>query len=239
MSMSLPNTLPSESKFTALDLKSVAANGTFEGYASLFNREDLGGDVVLSGAFRETLATRGAKGVRMLFQHSPSEPIGVWLSLAEDHKGLRATGRLMPDVARSREVLSLMRAGAIDGLSIGFKVVRSRRDRPSGQRRLEKVDLWEISVVTFPMLPGARVSALKAHPFSGHIPTERELERWLMQDAGLSRSEARALMRSGLKGLAAMRDAGSGPHPRDAARRLASLAERIRALSASPASRTI
>lgn len=237
--MFMPNALPSESKFTALDLKSVATDGTFEGYASLFNREDLGRDVVLPGAFRETLAERGPQGIRMLFQHNPAEPIGVWLSLAEDHKGLRATGRLMADVARSREVLSLMRAGAIDGLSIGFKVARSRRDRASGQRRLEKVDLWEISVVTFPMLPGARVSALKAQPFSGNVPTEREFERWLMQDAGLSRSEARALMRSGLKGLAAMRDAGGGPFPRDAAHRLASLAERIRTLSAPSASRTI
>lgn len=237
--MTVPIPLPSEAQFTPLDLKSVGADGTFEGYASLFNREDLGRDVVVPGAFRDTLAERGPRGVRMLFQHSPAEPIGVWLALAEDAKGLRAEGRLMADVARAREVLSLMRAGAIDGLSIGFKAVRARRDPASGVRRLEKVDLWEISVVTFPMLPGARVSTLKGAPFAGTMPTEREFERWLMQDAGLSRSEARALMRSGLKGLAAMRDAGGGSVRSDAARRIATLAERIRALSAQPCSRSI
>ncbi len=138
----------------------IAADGTFEGYASLFNREDLGHDVVLPGAFRETLARRGAAGVKMLFQHNPAEPIGVWDTLVEDARGLFVRGRLMPDVARSREVLSLMRAGAIDGLSIGFQAVKARRDRARGVRNIEKIDLWEISVVTFPMLPEARVFAV-------------------------------------------------------------------------------
>lgn len=223
--MFMPNALPSESKFTALDLKSVATDGTFEGYASLFNREDLGRDVVLPGAFRESLAERGPQGIRMLFQHNPAEPIGVWLSLAEDHKGLRATGRLMADVARSREVLSLMRAGAIDGLSIGFKTQRSRRDRISGQRRLEKVDLWEISIVTFPMLPEARIAAVKSRPFVSATPTEREFERWLMRDAGLTRSEALAVTRQGHKGLSALRDAAGRSNP------TAALTSRIRQLA--------
>jgi len=197
--------LPRESFFLPLDFKSaVAADGAFEGYASLFDREDLGRDIVARGAFRDSLEMRGAQGVRMLFQHNPNEPIGLWDEIREDQKGLYARGRLMPEVARAREVLALMRAGALDGLSIGFKTVRSRRDPRSGIRRLEKVDLWEISVVTFPMLPGARVSARKSRP------SERELERWLMRDAGLTRTEARALMRSGFKGLAATRDAGAG-----------------------------
>ena len=157
---------PDHAYFMPLDLKSVGDDGTFEGYASLFNREDSGRDIVLPGAFRDTLARRGAAGIRMLFQHNPSEPIGVWQTLAEDAKGLFARGRLMPEVSRAREVLSLMRAGAIDGLSIGFKALRSRRDRSTGIRRLEKVDLWEISIVTFPMLPEARVSGLKARTWS-------------------------------------------------------------------------
>ena len=110
---------------------------------------------------RQELAGRSASGVRMLFQHDPGEPIGVWQTLAEDAKGLFARGRLMPEVTRAREVLSLMRAGAIDGLSIGFKAIRSRRDRVSGVRRLEKIDLWEISIVTFPMLPDARITGIK------------------------------------------------------------------------------
>ena len=150
-----------EAKFAPVDLKSVEADGTFSGYASLFGEVDLGRDVVMPGAFRDSLAARGARGVKLLFQHDPNEPIGVWLDLAEDGKGLRARGRLMPEVTRGREVLSLMRAGALDGLSIGFRTVTGRSDPKSGVRRLHKIDLWEISVVTFPMLPEARVSAVK------------------------------------------------------------------------------
>jgi hypothetical protein len=91
-----------------------------------------------------------------------------------------------------------MRAGALDGLSIGFRAIKGRRDARTGVRRLEKVDLWEISVVTFPLLPEARVAHVKARPFAHRPPTEREFERWLTQDAGLSRSEARAVIRHGL-----------------------------------------
>ncbi len=193
-----------------LDLKSVNDDGTFEGYASLFDREDLGHDVIQPGAFRDSLAARGAAQIKMLFQHNPSEMIGVWEEIREDARGLYVRGRLMPAVARAREVLALMRAGALDGLSIGFKAVKARRDARSGVRRLEKVDLWEISVVTFPMLPGARVASVKQRPFSGTLPTEREFERWLTRDAGLTRIEARSVLRSGLKGLHALRDAGAG-----------------------------
>jgi hypothetical protein len=102
-----------------------------------------------------------------------------------------------------------MRAGAVDGLSIGFRAVRGRRDARSGVRLLSEVDLWEISVVTFPMQPQARIRSLKAGPFAGRRPTTREFERWLTRDAGLSRLEARAVARDGLKGLAALRDAGA------------------------------
>jgi len=199
-----------ESKFTALDLKSVSIDGAFEGYASLFEREDLGRDIIVRGAFAESLAKRGSRGVRMLFQHDPAQPIGVWDEIVEDRKGLLARGRLTPDVSRAREVLALMRAGAIDGLSIGFKAEKARRDARTGIRRLEKVDLWEISVVTFPMLPDARIASVKARPFAARLPTEKELARWLARDAGLTRSEARALMLSGLKGLRALREASAG-----------------------------
>ncbi len=160
---------PREAAFLPLDLKSVATDGAFEGYASLFDRADLGNDIVLAGAFRDSLQRRGAAGIRMLFQHDPAQPIGVWETLREDAKGLFVRGRLLPDVARAREVLALMRAGAIDGLSIGFKAVRARRDRARGLRLIETIDLWEISVVTFPMLPEARIGAVdrpRAHPSS-------------------------------------------------------------------------
>ncbi|MDX2155136.1 MAG: HK97 family phage prohead protease [Hyphomicrobiaceae bacterium] len=217
---------PTEAVFTALDLKSIADDGLFEGYASLFNREDLGHDVIAPGAFRDTLAAKGAAGVRLLFQHKPDEPIGVWEEIAEDAKGLRARGRLATEVPRAREVLALMRAGAIDGLSIGFRALKARRDKARGIRLIEKVDLWEISIVTFPMLPGARIRNVKHRPFASAPPTERQLERWLTQDAGLTRTAARALLRHGHKGLASTRDAAAAPDPE------ALLASRVRRLAA-------
>ncbi|WP_083567061.1 HK97 family phage prohead protease [Hyphomicrobium sp. CS1GBMeth3] len=199
-----------EVKFISLDFKEAEGDGAFEGYASLFNREDLGRDIVLPGAFRESLDRRGANGIKLLFQHDAHQPIGVWTTLEEDSRGLYARGRLMREVTRARELMALMRAGALDGLSIGFRTVKARRDRATGVRRLEKIDLWEISVVTFPLLPEARITATKTKPFASAHPTEREFERWLTRDAGLTRSEARALMRSGLAGLKALRDAGEG-----------------------------
>ena len=151
-------------KFTRLDLKRVEPDGTFEGYASLFDREDLGHDIIAPGAFRDSLAKRGAAGIKLLFQHDPSEPIGIWLELREDHRGLFARGRLIPDVTRGRELLSLLRAGAIDGLSIGFRTAKARIDPRTRIRRIYAVDLWEISIVTFPMLTGARVRSVKRAP---------------------------------------------------------------------------
>ena len=205
-----PLPLRRETKFAACDLKSIDADGTFEGYASVFGAEDMAHDVVLPGAFKASLSQRGAQGVKLLFQHDPAEPIGVWLELAEDGKGLYARGRLMPEVVRAREVLSLMRAGALDGLSIGFRAVKGAREARSGIRRLKEIDLWEISIVTFPMLQEARVQTVKSGPFAGRLPTEREFERWLTRDAGLTRAEARAITRSGLKSLMARRDAAGG-----------------------------
>ena len=150
-----------ETKFAAAELSDVEADGSFAGYASLFGEADLSRDMVMPGAFRASIRKRGAGGIRMLFQHDPAAPIGVWREVREDSRGLFVRGQLMAEVARAREVLALMRAGAIDGLSIGFRAVRGRTDAKTGIRRLLEVDLWEISVVTFPMLPAARVSAVK------------------------------------------------------------------------------
>jgi HK97 family phage prohead protease len=150
-----------ERKFARATLSAVEADGTFAGYASLFGLTDLGRDMVMPGAFRASLAKRGPSGVKMLFQHDPNTPIGVWLDIREDGEGLFVKGRLTTDVGRAREVLSLMRAGALDGLSIGFRTVRGKTDAKTGVRQLHEVDLWEISVVTFPMLPEARVVSVK------------------------------------------------------------------------------
>lgn len=142
----------------------IDADGTVEGYASLFGEIDQARDMVMRGAFAQTLATRGVRRIPMLFQHDPSEPVGIWLELREDHRGLFARGRLIPDVRRGRELLSLLREGAIDGLSIGFRTGKARIDPRTRIRHLYAVDLWEISIVTFPMLTGARVQTVKNDP---------------------------------------------------------------------------
>jgi HK97 family phage prohead protease len=139
----------------------ITADGAVEGYASLFGEIDQARDMVMAGAFRTTLALRGVRRIPMLFQHDPAEPIGVWLELTEDSRGLFARGRLIPDVQRAREVLALVKARAIDGLSIGFKTTKGRVDPRTRVRKIEHLDLWEISIVTFPLLAGARVRAVK------------------------------------------------------------------------------
>ena len=149
-----------ECKFAPVAPKAVAADGTFTGYASWFGKPDLAGDVVMPGAFAASLEDRGKAGIKMLFQHDPAEPIGVWLDIREDDTGLFVRGRLMEEVARAREILSLVRAGALDGLSIGFRTVTAHTDPETGHRILNHVDLWEISIVTFPMLPNARIGAI-------------------------------------------------------------------------------
>jgi len=139
----------------------IEDDGTIEGYASLFGEIDAARDMVMPGAFARTLTQRGIRRVPMLFQHDPAEPVGVWLDLTEDFRGLRARGKLIPDVSRARELTALIRAGAIDGLSIGFRTAKARIDPGTRVRKLIDVDLWEISVVTFPLLSGARVRAVK------------------------------------------------------------------------------
>lgn len=198
-----------ERKFAALRVDAIAADGSFSGYASLFGEVDLGRDVVERGAFAASLARRGATGVRMLYQHDPAQPIGVWEELREDARGLFARGRIAGGSAKAREVLALMREGALDGLSIGFKTVRARNDGAGGVRRILEADLWEISVVTFPMQPGARIGQVKRA-----LPTTRQLEKWLRRDAGFSRGEARAVIARGFadkkRGRDAARDTMAG-----------------------------
>ena len=176
--------MPHELKFTPLDLKRIAPDGTFSGYASLFHTEDMGRDIVLPGAFRDSLRQRGPAGIKLLYQHNPSEPIGVWESLKEDFRGLLAKGRLMLAVARAREVLALMRAGALDGLSIGFRAVTGKRDARTGIRRLARIDLWEISIVTFPLLPEARVAHVKSSTERRLLATIADATRQVRRSIG-------------------------------------------------------
>ncbi len=131
-----------------------------EGYASLFGKPDQGKDIVQPGAYQASLDKLAAEGrsVKMLWQHDPAQPIGVWDEVREDDRGLYVKGRLLPDVPRAAEAASLLKAGAIDGLSIGYRTVKATKD-DRGQRLLHQLDLWEVSLVTFPMLPDARVGA--------------------------------------------------------------------------------
>ncbi|MDE0985193.1 MAG: HK97 family phage prohead protease [Yoonia sp.] len=150
-----------ERKFcqTGSDLK-IIDGARIEGYASLFGKADQGGDIVEAGAYGASLARAIQKGctVKMLWQHDPAEPIGVWDEVVEDAKGLWVKGRILNDVARGREAVALIEAGAIDGLSIGYRTVKSRKN-DKGSRLLSELELWEVSLVTFPMLPDARVGA--------------------------------------------------------------------------------
>lgn len=188
----------------------------FSGYGAVFGNVDAYGDVIEPGAFAGTLAEAQKSGIypAMLLQHGgwgmgsqDMTPIGVWDKLSEDGKGLLNEG-ILADTPRGREAYTLLKMKprpAITGLSIGYiakkYTARSKPDEP--RRRLHEIDLMEVSLVTFPANGKARITSVKSTDF-----TERDFEQ-LMQDAGLSRSEARIVINQGFKTFAAMRDAGS------------------------------
>lgn len=155
-----------ETKFCRLGEDIAVTEGTkIEGYASVFGVADQGGDVVQKGAYQKSLTALEAQGrrVKMLWQHDASQPIGVWDELREDGHGLYVKGRLLSDIEKGREAASLIAAGAIDGLSIGYRTVMAERDA-KGRRLLSELELWEVSLVTFPMLPDARVGSKGDEP---------------------------------------------------------------------------
>lgn len=155
-----------ERKFCRFDNDIKVTDGTvIEGYASLFGAPDQGGDVVVRGAYRRSLAAMAEAGraVKLLWQHDPAQPIGIWDEVREEERGLFVKGRLLTDVARGREAACLIAAGALDGLSIGYRTIKAQRD-DQGKRLLTELDLWEVSVVTFPMLPDARIGAKAEDP---------------------------------------------------------------------------
>jgi uncharacterized protein len=191
---------------------------TFSGYGAVFGNVDSYGDVIAPGAFATTLAQAQKSGEfpAMLMQHGgmglsadDMTPIGIWTSLSEDGHGLKVEGKLA-DTPRGREAYELLKMEprpAINGLSIGYIAKEwEPRSKPEDPRRtLKRVDLLEVSLVTFPANRKARVEAVKSGAPEDRI---REFERWLTQDAGLTRSEARVVINSGFKSLLAMPDAG-------------------------------
>ena len=173
-------------------------NGKFAGYASIFGNKDLGNDVVDKGAFSTSLRKKSPKQIKMLFMHKTDEPIGVFEKMEEDEKGLKVEGRLALGTQRGKEVYELMKMGAIDGLSIGYKVDAKgyNYDDDGKKRHLKNVDLMEISAVTFPMNPKARIRKVK-----GADTTIREWED-ILRDVGLSRNESKMGAKALTKALA-------------------------------------
>ena len=149
-----------ETKFCGLgDAPALDGDATIAGYASLYGIADQGGDIVQKGAYGRALERLFAKGrtVKMLWQHDPNTPIGVWEAVEEDGTGLHVRGRILTEVQAGREALALLKAGAIDGLSIGYRTIRAEKSGVG--RLLHEIELWEVSLVTFPMLPEARAQS--------------------------------------------------------------------------------
>ena len=188
-------------KGVKLELK-ASEDGSIQGYASKFGEIDDYGDVMVKGAFLDSLNERQPA---MLWQHDMAQPIGIWESLSEDESGLYVKGKILPSVQKGREAIELIKQGALNGMSIGFSIKSGGREyNEEGHRLIKLVDLYEVSLVTFPALNSARIDAQKAAEM-----TERDMERLLTRDAGLSRSVARSLMSGGLDAIKATRDAGS------------------------------
>ena len=143
-----------------LQVKSLDSAGRFAGYASVFDMVDSQKDIILRGAFAETLKGR-VGDIKMLWQHQQDEPIGIFERMFEDTNGLYVEGKLLLDVARAKEAYALLKEGAIGGLSIGYSPIKYRLNEKTGVRMLSAVELWEVSLVTFPANDAAKITVVK------------------------------------------------------------------------------
>jgi len=159
-------------------------DGTFEGYASVFNNKDLGNDVIKQGAFSESIKGKKPKQIKLLYQHKTDEPIGVIDSLVEDTRGLKIKGRLAMGTQKGKEVFELMKMGALDSMSIGYRLTPDdyKYSDKLKKRTITNLDLMEISMVTFPMNPKAKITKVKLAEMN-----VREIEHYL-RDVGLMSS---------------------------------------------------
>jgi len=165
------------------------AQGVFTGYGSIFGNEDQGNDIMKKGAFTKSLTKRPASKVKMLYQHKTDEPIGIFTDMYEDNKGLYVKGQLAMGTQKGREAYELLKMGALDGMSIGFKADPDKQgynENKRGVRTLKEVDLMEISLVTFPMNESALIETVK-----GNAKNIREWEKILREAGGLSRTESK------------------------------------------------
>lgn len=151
-----------KTKDFALHVKDVSEDGTFEGYGSIFGNADSYGEIVMPGAFTKSLAKHAKEKTSplMLWQHNWEQPIGVWDELEEDSKGLFGKGRLLRGVQKADEAHIIMKNGAIRGLSIGYREIRTEPD--GNNRKLLELDLMEISPVSFPANRRATITAVKS-----------------------------------------------------------------------------
>lgn len=170
------------------------AIGTVTGYGSVFGIMDRGGDVVEKGAFKKSLAEWKKKKQlpSMLWHHDTWQPIGVWKSIEEDDRGLKVEGQLVLDVQQAKEAHALVKAGAVKGLSIGYRAKEYEVDRATGVRHLKHVELWEISMVTFPMLPEAQMTGVKGD-------FDPQVWERAFRDEGLSHRDAKAAVAAARK----------------------------------------
>lgn len=187
------------------EVKSIADDGTFEGYGSVFNVLDSYRDIVAPGAFAASLSKHKSENSApaLLWQHNPHEPVGVWRSVSEDAHGLKMTGELALGTQRGREAYELLKMGAVRGLSIGFSVPPggAEYNDATDVMVLKAIDLWETSIVTFPANPSAQVTDVRAALDRGSLPTLREFEEYLMREAGFTRSQTQAIVHEGYKSL--------------------------------------
>ncbi|NUA26113.1 HK97 family phage prohead protease [Cupriavidus basilensis] len=177
----------------AFEIKAVGDDGTIEGYGSVFGVRDNYDDVVAAGAFAASLKAHKAAGTMpaMLWQHDADEPIGVWTEMVEDGTGLRIKGKLALETTRGKEAHALLKMGALNGLSIGFISKQWAYDRETDVRTLTEIDLWEVSLVTFPANEKARVTDVKAA--TDELVAPKDAER-ILRDAGFSKADATAFV---------------------------------------------
>ena len=194
------------------EVKSLDETGAFAGYGSVFGNADFYRDVVMPGAFQDSLAQwQDQKALPpILWQHNSDQPIGPFTKMAEDGKGLAVEGQLLvKDVKKAREAYALLKANAIRGMSIGYNPLEEEYDAKTNVNRLLKVDLWEVSIVTFPANTDATVSQIKTILKGGRMPTLAEFEASLREE-GWSRNQAKIIAGDGLRGLLKQRDADEG-----------------------------
>lgn len=176
----------------ALQIKAAGDDGTVEGYGSVFGVRDNYDDVIAKGAFIQSLKDHKAAGTMpaMLWQHDADKPIGVWTEMVEDEKGLRIKGQLAMETVKGKEAHALLKMGALNGLSIGFMSKEWAYDRDTEVRTLTAIDLWEVSLVTFPANEKARVTNVKS---AEEMATPKDAEK-VLRDAGFSKSDATAFV---------------------------------------------